>query len=144
MATGVRNDIRSELGPELADLDIRTLHPKTFVRKHLFEDDDEFSFPPYLTKRGALDKMLFDDLGDPPSSQRKDFGGPTGDTPPISLTKSMPPGPTKAAGTKGHGLISARIPALSKSGSLKPGPVPSQPDHVDHPPPATPYDPDAT
>ncbi|CAO5182131.1 Sec-independent protein translocase protein TatB [Frankia sp. AiPs1] len=67
MAAGMRNDLRSELGPEIADLDIRDLHPKTFVRKHLFDDEP---LPPYLTKRSALDALLADD------------------TPPPSLTKS--------------------------------------------------------
>ncbi|WP_131745442.1 Sec-independent protein translocase protein TatB [Frankia sp. Cppng1_Ct_nod] len=60
MATGMREELRSELGPELADLDLRTLHPKTFVRKHLFEDDDPL-LPPYMSKRTSFDKMLFDD-----------------------------------------------------------------------------------
>ncbi|MCM3884690.1 Sec-independent protein translocase protein TatB [Frankia sp. R82] len=71
-ATGMRNDLRSELGPEFDDLDIRDLHPKTFVRKHLFDDEP---LPPYLTKRTSLDALL---LGD--------------DTPSPSLTKSPPPG----------------------------------------------------
>jgi len=39
MANGARNQLRSELGPEFADLDFDSLNPKTFVRKHLFEDD---------------------------------------------------------------------------------------------------------
>ncbi|MBX6390465.1 MAG: Sec-independent protein translocase protein TatB [Frankia sp.] len=50
MLNGMRDDLRQELGPELADLDIRDLHPKTFVRKHLLEDDDPI-FPSYLDKR---------------------------------------------------------------------------------------------
>jgi sec-independent protein translocase protein TatB len=138
MATGVRNDIRSELGPELADLDLRTLHPKTFVRKHLL-DDDEFAFPSYLTKRGALDKMLFDDADDPPLSLRKDHGRSTGSTTAISLTKSAP-GTAAAKGPEANGAV----PALSKAGTATPGPVPAQPEQADHPLPATPYDLDAT
>jgi sec-independent protein translocase protein TatB len=42
MANGARNQLRSELGPEFADLDFDSLNPKTFVRKHLFEDQDPF------------------------------------------------------------------------------------------------------
>jgi sec-independent protein translocase protein TatB len=41
MANGVRDDIRSELGPEVADLDLASLNPRTFVAKHLLGDDDE-------------------------------------------------------------------------------------------------------
>lgn len=35
----VTEDLKSELGPEVGDLDLRSLHPREFVRKHLFEDD---------------------------------------------------------------------------------------------------------
>ena len=41
MANGVRDDIRSELGPEVADLDLASLNPRTFVAKHLLGDDEE-------------------------------------------------------------------------------------------------------
>jgi len=34
-------DLKAELGPEVGDLDLRSLDPKEFVRKHLFEDEDE-------------------------------------------------------------------------------------------------------
>lgn len=32
-------DLRAELGPEVADLDLRALHPREFVRRNLFEDE---------------------------------------------------------------------------------------------------------
>jgi sec-independent protein translocase protein TatB len=38
MANGARTQLKSELGPEFADLDFDSLNPRTFVRKHLFED----------------------------------------------------------------------------------------------------------
>jgi sec-independent protein translocase protein TatB len=41
MANGVRDDIKSELGPEVADLDLASLNPRTFVAKHLLGDDEE-------------------------------------------------------------------------------------------------------
>jgi RNA polymerase sigma-B factor len=41
----VSEELRSELGPEVADLDLRSLHPREFVRKHLLEDDPEESRP---------------------------------------------------------------------------------------------------
>ena len=46
MANGVRDDIRSELGPEVADLDLASLNPRTFVAKHLLGDDDEDDVTP--------------------------------------------------------------------------------------------------
>lgn len=42
---GIANDaqtqLRNELGPEYADLDIRDLNPKTFISKHLLGDMQE-------------------------------------------------------------------------------------------------------
>lgn len=43
-AMGARNQLRNELGPEFADIDLDSLNPRTFVRKHLFEDFDEDPF----------------------------------------------------------------------------------------------------
>ena len=40
-AKGLTADLKAELGPEVGDLDLASLNPKTFVRKHLLEDDDE-------------------------------------------------------------------------------------------------------
>ncbi|MDQ6875158.1 MAG: sec-independent translocase [Actinomycetota bacterium] len=40
MANNARADLQSELGPELGNLDLASLNPKTFVRKHLFDDED--------------------------------------------------------------------------------------------------------
>jgi sec-independent protein translocase protein TatB len=50
MANSAKADLQAGLGPEFKDFDIADLHPKTFVRKHLFEDDDSF-----------LNGKLFDD-----------------------------------------------------------------------------------
>ena len=45
MANAARDDLRSELGPEFADLELRDLDPRAIVRKHIIEamedDDDE-------------------------------------------------------------------------------------------------------
>ncbi|MCY7400916.1 MAG: Sec-independent protein translocase protein TatB [Nocardioides sp.] len=37
MATSARDDLRSELGPEFSDLQLRDLDPRTIVRKHITE-----------------------------------------------------------------------------------------------------------
>jgi len=39
--TEVGDDLKAELGPEAADLDLRSLDPREIVRKHLFEDDED-------------------------------------------------------------------------------------------------------
>jgi sec-independent protein translocase protein TatB len=51
-AKGLSEDLKAELGPEMGDLDLASLNPKTFVRKHLLEDDDDVAATaPRLTVR---------------------------------------------------------------------------------------------
>lgn len=42
---GMTDDLKTELGPEVGDLDLASLHPRTFVQKHLFSDDDDEPAP---------------------------------------------------------------------------------------------------
>ncbi|MBC6470691.1 sec-independent translocase [Actinomadura alba] len=43
LANTAQRDLKEGLGPEFADFDVTDLHPKNFVRKHLFDDlDDDF------------------------------------------------------------------------------------------------------
>ena len=42
---GLTDDLKTELGPEFADVDLRSLHPRTFVQKHLLEDDPDDQEP---------------------------------------------------------------------------------------------------
>ncbi|NYJ00475.1 sec-independent protein translocase protein TatB [Nocardioides thalensis] len=51
-ATSARDELRSELGPEFADLELRDLDPRTIVRKHIAE------------------AMAEDDLDDEPRARR--------------------------------------------------------------------------
>lgn len=39
LANTAREDLKAELGPELGDLDLASLNPRTFVRKNLLGDD---------------------------------------------------------------------------------------------------------
>ena len=36
---GMTDELKTELGPEVGALDLRSLDPREFVRKHLFEDE---------------------------------------------------------------------------------------------------------
>ena len=36
---GMTDDLKSELGPELGNVDLASLNPRTFVQKHLLADD---------------------------------------------------------------------------------------------------------
>jgi sec-independent protein translocase protein TatB len=50
---GMTDDLKTELGPEVGDLDLASLHPRTFVHKHLFSDDDEVASAPAAKQRQA-------------------------------------------------------------------------------------------
>jgi sec-independent protein translocase protein TatB len=41
LVSNAQNDLRAELGPEYADLELQDLNPKNFVRKHLLDPMDE-------------------------------------------------------------------------------------------------------
>ena len=47
LAHQARDELRAELGPEYADLELRDLDPRTIVRKHILEamNDDEEPAP---------------------------------------------------------------------------------------------------
>ncbi len=48
LANSARDELREELGPEYADLELRDLDPRTIVRKHVIEameDDDDAGTP---------------------------------------------------------------------------------------------------
>lgn len=48
-ANSARDELRSELGPEYSNLELRDLDPRTIVRKHVmevWEDQDEVKSPP--------------------------------------------------------------------------------------------------
>lgn len=41
LANSARDELRTELGPEFADLELRDLDPRTIVRKHIIEAMDD-------------------------------------------------------------------------------------------------------
>lgn len=41
MAKDARSQLKTELGPEFSDFDLDSLNPRSFVRKNLFDDDDD-------------------------------------------------------------------------------------------------------
>jgi sec-independent protein translocase protein TatB len=51
---GMTDDLKSELGPEVGDLDLRSLHPKEFVRKHLLEDPEDEVAPLVMADAGSV------------------------------------------------------------------------------------------
>jgi sec-independent protein translocase protein TatB len=78
LATGARQQLREELGPEFADVDLRNLNPRTAVQRAIFGDDvPEFSkYDPRRINPGAAvrNAILGDDEDEPDE--------------PVSMTKS--------------------------------------------------------
>ncbi len=46
MAQSARDDLRGQLGPEFDDLHLDDLNPRSFVRRHLWEDGEVVNTPP--------------------------------------------------------------------------------------------------
>lgn len=60
---GMTDDLKAELGPEIGDLDLKSLHPKEFVRKHLlegFEDDPVAEVPSRRTTLAVGERAPWD------------------------------------------------------------------------------------
>ena len=49
MARNATADIKAELGPEMADIDLASLHPRRFVSDVLWQDDDQPAVPQQKT-----------------------------------------------------------------------------------------------
>jgi sec-independent protein translocase protein TatB len=55
LATGAQRQLREELGPEFADVDLRNLNPRTVVRRAIFDEDFDFDdLDPRKKLRGAF------------------------------------------------------------------------------------------
>ncbi|MDF1603650.1 sec-independent translocase [Nocardioides sp. YIM 152315] len=58
LANNARDELRAELGPDYADLELRDLDPREIVKRHIaeaLEDDDEPVRPPRRGKRPLAD-----------------------------------------------------------------------------------------
>ncbi len=53
-ATGARDELRTELGPEFSDLELRDLDPRSIVRKHVMEAMEEAEAESSRPKRRGL------------------------------------------------------------------------------------------
>src|SRR3954467_9849779 len=89
LATGARQQLTEELGPEFADIDLRTLNPRTAVQRAVFGDDVP-DFRKYTPSNIMRDVMYGDeDEGDPEVDD--DLASR-----PVSMTKPSTPKPAAA------------------------------------------------
>jgi sec-independent protein translocase protein TatB len=81
LAQGARTQLRDELGPEFADIDLRNLNPRTALQRAVLGDDVDLS---KLSPRGFLqDTLLGDDSAD---------SGPVSMTKPVARPAEAPAG----------------------------------------------------
>jgi sec-independent protein translocase protein TatB len=97
MATGARQQLKDELGPEFADVDLRNLNPRTAVQRAVFGDEmpDFRKFSPSAMVRDAI----FVDDDEDAAAEAAATAGAEPETP-ISMTKpsaSMAPSPANGA-----------------------------------------------
>lgn len=133
LATGARQQLRDELGPEFADVDLRNLNPRTAVRRVLF--DDEFDFDDLNPRRRIRDAVLGDEdlqAANPRRWLDEPSSGPSRNGGPVRMTK-----PSRNGGPVTGGLGVPPEAANGVNGSARPRPRPS-------PRPRTTYDEDAT
>ncbi|PZS19034.1 MAG: twin-arginine translocase subunit TatB [Pseudonocardiales bacterium] len=81
LATGARTQLRDELGPEFADVDLRNLNPRTAISRALLGDDADKlrNFNP----RTAIQRGIFGDEDEPPSA------GEEAEPTPVSVQKPV-------------------------------------------------------
>jgi sec-independent protein translocase protein TatB len=102
LATGARQQLHEELGPEFAELDLRNLNPRTAVQRAVFGDDlpDLRKYSPTNIVRdvmygvdgvdGVNAAAAADDSGDEPIK-------------PVTMTKPAPPSPPASNGARPNG-----------------------------------------
>lgn len=124
MATGAQQQLRDELGPEFADVDLRNLNPKTALQRAVLGEEFDLSKydPRRFDARTAANNLL--------NPTEDDAGEPAGEHvngAPISMEKAAATEPPQA-------------PAARPRPRPRPGPGPAPAPAA----PATPYDDDAT
>ncbi len=62
LANTARDELRAELGPEYADLELRDLDPRTIVRRHITEAMEEADREEALPARRGLRPLEADEL----------------------------------------------------------------------------------
>jgi sec-independent protein translocase protein TatB len=98
MATGARQQLREELGPEFADIDLRNLNPRTAVQRAVFGDElpDLRKYSPSNIMRDVVygEQEADEPGGDVPASDVAAGDDGLGVGGPVSMTKPTPAPPS--------------------------------------------------
>jgi sec-independent protein translocase protein TatB len=144
LATGARQQLREELGPEFADLDLANLNPRTAVQRAVFGDElpDLRKYSPSAMVRNAIFADE-DDAGaeaDSPISMTK----PSANGHSASSANGSSSGPVNGSSSRGpvNGSSSRGPAGGSSNGSSSASPRADRP--RPRPRPRTHYDEDAT
>lgn len=102
VAIGAREQLHDELGPEFAEVDLRTLNPRTMIQRAVFGDEVDLS---KADPRTVLREAILGDAdlraADPRAALREDMDSP----PSVSVSKksSRPkPGPGRPGAAATH------------------------------------------
>ena len=79
LATGAREQLRDELGPEFADVDLRNLNPRTAIQRAVFGDEELPDLSKYdprrFDARAAAKKAVFGEDEDGPGTDETAAAG---------------------------------------------------------------------
>jgi sec-independent protein translocase protein TatB len=96
MATGARQQLRDELGPEFADVDLRNLNPRAAVAKAVFGDEmpDLSKYDPRRLNPGnAVRDAIFGDEPAAANGATPNGAAANGSNGAVSMTKGDPSAP---------------------------------------------------
>ena len=120
LATGAREQLRDELGPEFADIDLRNLNPRTAVQRAVFGDDVDLG---RLNPRNALRDAIFgeDDDGTARSGWRDELR----DLDPRAAVRGLEDDESRVRMTKDAGspVVSTEKPVTARP-AVRPRPRP--------------------
>jgi sec-independent protein translocase protein TatB len=93
LSNGARTQLREELGPEFADIDLRALNPRTAIQRALLGDDVDLNA---LNPRTAIQRALLGD-GTNPADAASANGTGAADIKPVSRPPVQPLGRNEQA-----------------------------------------------
>lgn len=134
LATGAQRQLREELGPEFADVDLRNLNPRTVVRRAIFDDDFDFDD---LDPRTKLRGTFVDDDMRAATDPRRWLDDDRRNSP-VELSKPVSaPMPTSGLGVPRSAMNGSAVNGSANGAAPRPRPRPS-------PRPRSSYDDDVT